>query len=546
MSGSDKTKRFQELLRSNDLSFLLEAHNGISARIGEEAGFQGLWASGLCISAQYGIRDNNEASWTQVLDTVEFMADATTIPIMLDGDTGYGNFNSMRRLVRKLEQVGVAAVCIEDKLFPKTNSFIASRTQPLADIEEFSGKIRAGKDAQTSDDFAIVARVEAFIAGWGLDEALRRAHAYADAGADAILIHSALDVPDEVLSFKREWDRDTPVVIVPTKYYQTPTDVFRDAGFSVVIWANHILRAAVAAMQQAAELLVKEQRALSLEESIVPVSEIFRLQNASELKEAEKIYLPATRADTKAILLAAARGAELGDMTESLPKALVPVDGRPLIRSQIDAFNAVGIRDITVTRGYRKDAFDIANLHYVDNDEYMTTGEVKSLEVALEATSAQRDATVVVCYGDVLFDKSVPQKLLETDRDLAVAVDTDWHFSANKERDADLVRCSVPFSRGLLSRSAWLERIWSGRPDDRTHGEWTGFLKIEPGVRQHVLERIRELLSEESNRMMGVPALLDALLADGQRIEVVYTTGGWLDVDSLADVERAQTFGATG
>ncbi|MDP7419527.1 MAG: isocitrate lyase/phosphoenolpyruvate mutase family protein, partial [Gammaproteobacteria bacterium] len=111
-----KTTRFRQLLDSGALEFLLEAHNGITAKIGEEAGFKGLWAGGLCMSAQYGVRDSNEASWTQILEMLEFMADATSVPILLDGDTGYGNFNNVRRLVRKLEQRGIAAVCIEDKL----------------------------------------------------------------------------------------------------------------------------------------------------------------------------------------------------------------------------------------------------------------------------------------------------------------------------------------------------------------------------------------------------------------------------------------------
>ena len=139
----------------------MEAHNGLSARIVEEAGFKGIWASGLALSAQFGVRDSNEASWTQVVDMLEFMADATTIPILLDGDTGYGNFNNLRRLIRKLEQRGVGGVCIEDKIFPKSNSFIDSERQPLADIDEFCGKIRAGKDCQDDPDFCVVARVEA-------------------------------------------------------------------------------------------------------------------------------------------------------------------------------------------------------------------------------------------------------------------------------------------------------------------------------------------------------------------------------------------------
>ena len=147
------------------------------------------------MSAQYGVRDSNEASWTQVLEMLEFMVDACSVPILLDGDTGYGNFNNVRRLVRKLEQRGVAAVCIEDKLYPKTNSFIDGNKQELAEIDEFCSRIKAGKDAQRDDDFSIITRVEAFIAGWGLGEALKRAEAYHAAGADGILIHSALSQP---------------------------------------------------------------------------------------------------------------------------------------------------------------------------------------------------------------------------------------------------------------------------------------------------------------------------------------------------------------
>ena len=248
-----KTKQFKDLLLSDDLEFLLEAHNGISAKIAEEAGFKGLWASGLAISAQYGVRDSNEASWTQVLENIEFMSDASEIPIMLDGDTGYGNFNNVRRLIKKLEQRNIAAVCIEDKLYPKTNSFIDGDKQELADIDEFCSRIKAGKDAQIDDNFSIVTRIEAFIAGWGLSEALRRAEAYHQAGSDAILIHSAKSDPREILAFKKEWGNTSPVIVVPTKYYSTPTEVLEEAGFSIAIWANHMIRSSIKAMQKSAK-----------------------------------------------------------------------------------------------------------------------------------------------------------------------------------------------------------------------------------------------------------------------------------------------------
>jgi phosphoenolpyruvate phosphomutase len=542
-----KTKQFRQLLHSADLEFLIEAHNGLSAKIGEEAGFKGLWASGLCISGQMAVRDANEASWTQVLDVLEFMTDATSIPILLDGDTGYGNFNSMRRLVRKLEQRAVAAVCIEDKLFPKTNSFIAGETQPLADVGEFCGKIKAGKDAQSDPDFAIVARVEAFIAGWGLGEALNRAHAYADAGADAILMHSAKSTPDEILAFKSEWQRDCPVIIVPTRYYSTPSDVYRSAGISVVIWANHLLRTAIGAMQQTAATIKAEENLLSVEDRVVPVAEIFRLQGAPELAEAEKRYLPNRNAHVRTVVLAASQGAELGELTRNRPKAMIEVNGRPLAQHIVDAFNAISVKDITVVRGYCKEAFDIPNLHYVDNDEYDQTGELASLQVAFDALPANAaESTLIVCYGDVLFNKFVPQALLDVESDLAIAVDTEWRGSANRNRAADLVRCSTPYSRDAFYERVLLERISTEMHETEVHGEWMGFLKIGPTALRIVQEKTTELLSAPGGRTAALVDLLQALVAAGNDVDVFYTTGHWLDVDRLADLGSAGSFEARG
>ena len=298
---STKTIQFKKLLLSDRLEFLMEAHNGLSAKIAEEAGFKGIWGSGLSIAAALGVRDTNEASWTQVLEVAELMSDATSVPILLDADTGYGNFNNFRRLVKKLEQRGVAAVCIEDKLFPKTNSFIRSEQQPLAEIEEFAGKIKAAKDTQTAEDFCVVARVEALIAGWGLGEALKRAEAYWRAGADAILIHSKQSTASEILDFMGQWGDACPVVIVPTMYYRTPTSLFERHGISTVIWANQLLRAGLKAMQETAHDIASRRSLMGVEDRISSVQEIFRLQDTPELLQAEQRYLPKEAADRTSI-----------------------------------------------------------------------------------------------------------------------------------------------------------------------------------------------------------------------------------------------------
>ena len=536
-----KAAQFKKLLLSSQLEFICEAHNGLSAKIVEEAGFHGIWASGLSISAQFCVRDNNEASWTQILDNLEFMSDATQIPILLDGDTGYGNFNNMQRLIRKLEQRHIAAVCIEDKLFPKTNSFLKGEAQPLADMEEFCGKIKAGKDAQSDQDFCIIARVEAFICGWGLAEALRRAEAYHRAGADGILIHSALAVPDEILAFKREWGDRCPVVIVPTKYYSTPTHVFRQHGISMVIWANHMLRAAVATMQATARTIKEQENLLSIEDKIVPVSEVFRLQDSAELLEAEKRYLPKSTERASAIVLAASRGDELGELTEDKPKTMVPIRGMPILSHIVDAYNNVGIKDVTVVRGYKKEAIDLPNVTYVDNDDFATTGELDSLLKALQA-KGQYDHDIIISYGDVLFNSYIPQKLQQEKEDFVIFVDSQWQEKTSYTRLGGFAECTAPNSRKAFNAQIYLKQLGTATPPERIHGVWMGFLKVSAAGTKQLYVLLHELLAQSENRKAGMAMLFQELLRQNQPIRVIYTVGHWLDINNMDDVVQAGSF----
>jgi len=287
----NKCLKLKNLLHSDSVTYALEAHNGASALIVEEAGFEVIWGSGLTMSASLAHRDCNELSWTQICEQFEYMANATTIPILVDGDTGFGNFNNARMLVKKLCKYGIAGVCIEDKIFPKTNSFL-SHNQLLAPIDEFVGKIAAAKDSQTNPDFCVVARTEAFIAGQGLQMALDRAYAYKEAGADAILVHSKKSTIEEIESFCKHWDHSIPLVIVPTKYAGTPPEVYIRLGISLVIWANHLFRASLSAMRQAAAAIYKEQSVARAEKEMATVEDIFKLVNEEELRLAEGRYLP--------------------------------------------------------------------------------------------------------------------------------------------------------------------------------------------------------------------------------------------------------------
>jgi phosphoenolpyruvate phosphomutase len=531
-----RAAKLRQMLHSAELEFLMEAHNGLSARIVRETGFKGIWASGLSISASLGVRDNNEASWTQVVDVLEFMADASDLPILLDGDTGYGNFNNMRRLVRKLEQRGIAGVCIEDKQFPKTNSFLNSERQPLADIEEFVGKIAAGKDTQQDPNFCVVARVEALIAGWGMDEALRRAEAYRLAGADAILIHSKLSKADEIVTFAREWARRSPLIIVPTRYYSTPTDVFREAGISTVIWANHLVRAAASAMQNVAKEIFQSQTLVNVEDRIVAVNEIFRLQDAEEYTAAERIYLSPTGTSRSAIILAASRGKGLEAITADRPKVMLPIAGKPLLRWLVDGFKKESINDITVVGGYRADAIDTAGIKMVVNERFAETGELASLACAIDAI----ESDTVISYGDLLFRSYVLRDLVESKAEFSVVVDSLMSGNSN-HTVRDFAFCSRGDDRGLFGKPVLLNRV-GNTADGEPNGRWIGVLNASQAGVVRLKAQLAILRQRPDFERLDLPALLNALIADGAAIEVLYVHGHWRGVNDLDDLRRAVDF----
>lgn len=544
MTKMKKTTQFRQMLQSNELEFIMEAHNGLSAKIAEEAGFKGIWASGLSISSALGVRDNNEASWTQVLDVVEYMADATTVPILLDGDTGYGNFNNFRRLVQKLESRDVAAVCIEDKIFPKTNSFIRGEAQPLADIEEFAGKIKAGCDTRKDHDFSIIARVEALIAGWGLEEALKRAEAYRLAGADAILMHSKISKPDEIFAFMNAWGVDRakkcPIVIVPTKYYATPTEQFRQHNISLVIWANHLMRSSLTAMQKTAKTIFEEQSLMNVEDKVAPLTEVFRLQNDSELAEAEALYLTAPNAQsTRAIILAASRGVDLGDLTLDRPKALLKLGNTSPAERLVSQLNNKAIKDITIVRGYQKEAFKIPNINYVDNSDFATTGELYSLSLALPKIQE----TTVITYGDILFRSFVLNELLEDKADITIVVDANLNRPANYK--GDFVKTTAPYSNSFLQsakNTTLLETQFTELSPNTYQGEWIGLLKVNDKGARVIAETLKTMMKADNFMTKKIPDLLNELAKKGQTVNVLYIDGHWMDIDHLSDLDKGQIF----
>ena len=526
-------RQLREVISMSSPGFLMEAHNGLSAKLAEEGGFSALWASGLTISASMGVRDSNEASWTQVLEVMEYMADAVSLPILVDADTGYGNFNNVRRLVRKLCERGIAGMCIEDKLFPKANSFIGEK-QPLADIDEFCGRIKAAKDSQSNDDFVVVARVEALISGMSMAEALKRAEAYHAAGADAILIHSKKNDGAEIIEFAQRWEKRSPLVAVPTTYYRTPVHALHEAGVSAIIWANHSLRSSITAMRKTIRDIHEAQSTELIEGSIASVKDIFRLVGNDELEAAESRYLPKVE-PMRAIVLAASRG-DLGALTETRPKCMVELYGMPLLERQVGILHKAGVGQVTVVRGFLKESVSVPGIATIDNDRYAETGEAYSLYCARKALSAG----TVIAYGDVLFREFIADELIRDESEILLAVDTIRKSHADG-RAQDLVASDRRFVSDFLDVTATLREVSAHVPEQDVCGEWIGLAKLGAKGAMWVAEELERLHEEGLLETADLP-LLFTRLAKRHPVKILYFTGHWMDVDSLSDLAAAQQF----
>ena len=263
------------------------AFDAMSAKLVEIHGFDAVWAGSFAISATHALPDASIMTMTEFLGVTTNMVDACKIPVIADCDTGFGGPTNVSHMVKKYENVGVAAISIEDKIFPKQNSLLEDGKQELLSEKEFVAKIIAAKDARRNPNFMIIARVEALIAGLGMNEAIQRARAYEKAGADAILIHSKKNTPDEIFEFADTWNGKLPLVIVPTSYPTIKLNDLEEHKIKMIIYANQTLRAAHAAMERVLSQISNSESLSNVKEEISSMEDIFHLQKMYELKKQE-------------------------------------------------------------------------------------------------------------------------------------------------------------------------------------------------------------------------------------------------------------------
>jgi len=289
--------RLRNLLRADRPLIIAGVHDGLSARLAERAGFAGLWASGFCISASKCLPDVGLLSMHEHLGATTAIHAASDLPVIADVDDGFGDAINVVRVVREYEAAGIAGICLEDNQHPKRNSLYAGLDRKLVSSDTFARKIEAAVATRRDPDFLIIARTEALVAGLGQDEAHRRASAYADAGADLLLIHAKASTAAPILDFGRSWRRGVPLAAVPSTYPDVSSDELYAVGYRLIVFANQGLRAAVAAMDRSFRTMARTRSLAATEASVSPLAEIFALVDYEEINRLNALYVdPSPRA----------------------------------------------------------------------------------------------------------------------------------------------------------------------------------------------------------------------------------------------------------
>jgi len=283
-----KSRMLRKKLESNSIVKVGGAFDAMSAKLVETSGFDAVWAGSFAISATHALPDASILTMTEFFDAASSMASTCEIPIIADCDTGYGGPSNVTHMVKKYESAGISSVCIEDKTFPKQNSLLENGKNDLLSEKEFVAKILSAKQARNDKDFLIIARVEALISGAGMNEALKRATAYENAGADAILIHSKQKTPDEIFEFADSWKGSVPIVVVPTTYDSVKISEISLHNVKMIIFANQTLRASHLAMTKLLREMVDTEHISTIEQEMSTMQDIFNLQEMYDIKSEEK------------------------------------------------------------------------------------------------------------------------------------------------------------------------------------------------------------------------------------------------------------------
>ncbi len=560
--------KLKALLSEREIVRVLEAHNGLSGIIANNACIEGqsnqvpvqrefdaIWESSLTDSASKGHPDIEVVSFDSRLQSINEILAVTHKPMIVDGDTG-GDANNFEYMVTKLERAGVSAVIIEDKVFPKRNSLEPGVQQMLQEPEIFSQKIQRGKSAQISTDFMIIARLESLIAGKSVDDALFRAQIYLEAGADGVMIHSKEKDPAQIMEFTKRYQKMTqkinckkPMVCVPTTYNTLTEDELRAAGFSIVIYANHLLRSANKAMEETARTILLNQRSFEVDPICSPVREIFQTVGFLEVKEKDK--LDGNNKNIPIIIPAAGEDPSLSSILNGKPKSMFEIAGKTLLDWQISALNSNNLTNITVITGYKSREMKAEGITFQENKNYKRGSELHSL---MEARKKMTNGFIML-YSDILFEENIMSKILACQGDIVLVVDNTMQYHApetNKIQDFVISKNKhLPTRRKIgFACENIISKIGSKlNPETATH-EFIGLAKFTKTGAEQLLQTYEDCVKNYHGKLQEADNinqfkftdLIQEMIDRGYVANFLEIHKGWLEIHSTEDIELANHF----
>lgn len=558
--------KLKALLEKCQIVRALEAHNGLSGIIanntqvqGEYEGkplireFDAIWESSLTDSASKGHPDIEVVTFDSRLQTINEILAVTNKPMIVDGDTG-GDVNAFEYTVSKLERVGVSAIIIEDKIFPKRNSLEAGVQQNLEDPEIFAQKIRRGKQIQTTNEFMIIARLESLIAGKPMKDALHRAKIYLQAGVDGIMIHSKSKSADEILEFAQHYkvlskqlNLKKTLVCVPTTYNQCTENELSRAGFQIIIYANHLLRSAYKVMTETAKIILRDQRSLEADPLCSTVREIFKTVGFLDVKEKDQENEQST--NVPVIIPAAGEDPVLREILNGKPKAMLEICGKTLLEHQITALNNSNLKDITVIAGYGRNQMQAKGITILENLDFKNGSALNSLFIGKEKMTNG----FIMLYADILMKDEIIKELMSRQEDIILVADNSTQYHKPQEGNVlDFIIGKNQHKRTRREIRFASENVVAQigskiNPETASH-EFIGLAKFSKTGAEQLIETYNDVVknyqgqfqeSEDISRL-NLTDLIQEMIDRGFIVHYMEIHKGWLEIHNAEHIALAE------
>ena len=528
-----------EIIKNKGHAIGLEAHSGLSGLVTEKLDFDFIWESSLTDSASKGLPDASIVGNESRIHTIDEILNVTTKPMIVDGDTG-GDEDNFRFLIKRLENQGVSAVIVEDKIFPKRNSFGGTVGAGMEDPNIFSKKLEVGMKTKSTNDFLIIARLESLIAGLGMNETMMRAEKYINAGVDGIMIHSKLKEPSEVLEFIPKFEKlctklgKRPYLIaVPTTYNTISDDELINSGVDIIIHANHLLRAAYKSMLETASLISNSRRSYESDSNIASVKEIFSAVGYDKIIERDKEKSPNISA-----LIVSAGDHKINNTQRSLNK----ISDKPLINHQIETFKKSGIDKIKITVNNLSE-FD----PYLDKD--INVVEIKDIEQNQMLNSIMTgieniEGPAIITYGDILFNNKIISGLVSNENDIVIAVDSSFKYHKHDiDKKLELVSYANPdnnLSRRKLRMTDTFEvkKISKNLNIEEAQSEFFGLAYFSKNGISKLKSCYEEIKKDKTSSVFI--DILNFMVKKEIKVSCNEFDGGWIELHTEDDFKLAE------